>query len=203
MCACWTSSAMALKSFSDTGRRCWVIRSAISGYIDIEISASVLEQLRQAVEWGGPFNCCVSQSYASRESLKAWGSPLEFPMSCCPNCSTGTMLWTSHSGEDYCWDLDKIIHRIKTTGTIRPTGYDGQWQVMIYGNRTDEPANFYFPEPNYLPCDRAFIRSTSQILDDAPNRRGEVHIRSTLTFLVWTWPDWASNSKTGSWYWFS
>jgi len=35
----------------DTGRRCWVIRSAISG-IDIEISASVLEQLRQSVESG-------------------------------------------------------------------------------------------------------------------------------------------------------
>jgi thymidylate synthase len=38
---------------------------------------------------------------------------------------------------------------------------------------TDEPEGFYFPEPNYLPCDRAFIEEyISQILDDAPYREG-------------------------------
>lgn len=38
---------------------------------------------------------------------------------------------------------------------------------------TDEPEDLYFPEPNYLPCDRAFIKEyTSQFLDDAPNREG-------------------------------
>jgi thymidylate synthase len=38
---------------------------------------------------------------------------------------------------------------------------------------TDEPPGFYFPEPNYLPCDRAFIGEyISQILDDAPQREG-------------------------------
>jgi thymidylate synthase len=69
----------------------------------------------------------------------------------------------------------KIIHRIKTTGTIRPTGYDGQWQELIdlMAVVTDEPEGFYFPEPNYLPCDRAFIEEyISQILDDAPYREG-------------------------------
>ncbi|MCZ0902506.1 thymidylate synthase, partial [Microcoleus sp. HI-ES] len=50
----------------------------------------------------------------------------------------------------------KIIHRIKTTGTLRPTGYDGQWQELIdlMAVITDEPAEYYFPEPNYLPIDR-------------------------------------------------
>jgi len=37
---------------------------------------------------------------------------------------------------------------------------------------TEEPDGFYFPEPNYLPCDRAFIKYISQILDDAPYREG-------------------------------
>src|SRR5919199_6877216 len=36
---------------SDTGRRCWVIRSPITGYIDFEIDAGALQQLRQSVEW--------------------------------------------------------------------------------------------------------------------------------------------------------
>jgi len=38
---------------------------------------------------------------------------------------------------------------------------------------TDEPEDFYFPEPNYLPCDRPFIEEyISQILDDAPYCEG-------------------------------
>jgi thymidylate synthase len=38
---------------------------------------------------------------------------------------------------------------------------------------TDEPADFYFPEPNYLPIDRNFLQEyISQILDDAPYREG-------------------------------
>ena len=69
----------------------------------------------------------------------------------------------------------KIIHRIKTTGTIRPTGYDGHWQELIdlIAVVTDEPEDFYFPEPNYLPCDKPFITEyISQILDDSPKREG-------------------------------
>jgi thymidylate synthase len=69
----------------------------------------------------------------------------------------------------------KIIHRIKTTGTIRPTGYDGKWQELIdmIAVITDEPADFYFPEPNYLPIHRSFLEQyISQILDDSPNREG-------------------------------
>ncbi len=34
---------------------------------------------------------------------------------------------------------------------------------------TEEPPEFYFPQPNYLPCDRDFIQEyIHQILDDAP-----------------------------------
>ena len=59
----------------------------------------------------------------------------------------------------------------KTTGTIRPTGYDGCWQELIdlIAVVTEEPPEFYFPQPNYLPCDRDFIQEyIHQILDDAP-----------------------------------
>jgi thymidylate synthase len=69
----------------------------------------------------------------------------------------------------------KIIHRIKRTGTLRPTGYDGQWQELIdlVAIVTDEPPEFYFPSPNYLPSDRTSVESyLPQILDDAEYREG-------------------------------
>ncbi|MEG4587213.1 hypothetical protein QUA54_18630 [Microcoleus sp. MOSTC5] len=49
----------------------------------------------------------------------------------------------------------KIIHRIKTTGVLRPTGYDGQVQELIdlMAMVTDEPPELFFPEPNYLPSE--------------------------------------------------
>jgi thymidylate synthase len=69
----------------------------------------------------------------------------------------------------------RIIHRIKTTGTIRPTGYDGQWQELINLTAvvTDEPEEFYFPEPNYLPCNREFVGEyIPQMLKNAPYKEG-------------------------------
>lgn len=165
---------------SDTGRRCWVIRSSIPGYIDIEIPASVLEQLRQSIEWQEA--CSITEAVslvktnALSESLAPWSLPLDFPMSTVvPTILPGPRYGHRIEGETIAQTWVKIIHRIKTTGTIRPTGYDGQWQELIdlMAVVTDEPIDFYFPEPNYLPCDRAFIEEyISQILDDAPNREG-------------------------------
>ncbi|MEG5048900.1 thymidylate synthase [Microcoleus sp. B4-C1] len=69
----------------------------------------------------------------------------------------------------------KIIHRIKTTGVLRPTGYDGQVQELIdlMAVVTDEPPEFFFPEPNYLPIDRQFLQDyIPQILEDAPYHEG-------------------------------
>jgi thymidylate synthase len=165
---------------SDTGRRCWVIRSSIPGYIDFEIDADALEQLRQAVECVEAHSIAeaVSQvkSFALRDTVEPWGSPLEFPMSTVvPTVLPGPRYGHRIEGRTIAETWVKIIHRIKTTGTIRPTGYDGQWQELIdlMAVVTDEPDGFYFPEPNYLPCDRAFIEEyISQILDDAPYREG-------------------------------
>jgi thymidylate synthase len=165
---------------SDTGRRCWVIRSPIPGYIDFEIDADALEQLRQSVEWGEVHSISEAvnqvQSYTLRETVEAWGSPLEFPMSSVtPTVLPGPRYGHRIEGRTIAETWVKIIHRIKTTGTIRPTGYDGQWQELIdlMAVVTDEPASFYFPEPNYLPCEPAFIEEyISQILDDSPYREG-------------------------------
>ncbi|HEY9610498.1 thymidylate synthase [Allocoleopsis sp.] len=65
----------------------------------------------------------------------------------------------------------KILHRIRTGGVLRPTGYDGQWQELIdlMAVVTDEPREFYIPHPNYLPCDRAYLTNyIPSILEDAP-----------------------------------
>ncbi|MCM0588978.1 MAG: thymidylate synthase [Gloeotrichia echinulata IR180] len=168
------------EGLSDTGRRCWVIRSAIPGYIDIEIDANALETLRNSIEYieAKSINeaCTLVKSYAQRETVEPWGLPLEFPMSTIyPVVLPGTRYGHRIEGKTIAETWVKIIHRIKTTGTIRPTGYDGQWQELIdlMAIVTDEPEDFYFPEPNYLPIDRSFLEEyICQILDDAPYREG-------------------------------
>jgi thymidylate synthase len=165
---------------SDTGRRCWIIRSRIPGYIDFEIDDIALERLRQSIQWQEAHSIAEAvdqvKSYALQEAVEPWGSPLEFPMSSVtPTVLPGPRYGHRIEGRTVAETWVKIIHRIKTTGTIRPTGYDGQWQELIDLTAvvTDEPEGFYFPEPNYLPCDRTFIEEyVSQILDDAPHREG-------------------------------
>lgn len=65
----------------------------------------------------------------------------------------------------------KILHRIKTTGTIRPTGYDGEWQELInlMAIVTGEPRRGFFPEPNFLPVTpESLMEYLPNVLDDAP-----------------------------------
>lgn len=166
---------------SDTGRECWVINSPIPGYIDREINPDVLEKLRQSVAW------CEVKSIADAvnkvkeynlldNTIEPWGNPVIFPyMEIMPTVLPGTRYGHRIEGKTIAETWVKIIHRIKTTGTIRPTGYDGQWQELIdlMAVVTDEPEGFYFPEPNYLPCDRNFVAEyIHQILDDATVREG-------------------------------
>jgi len=165
---------------SDTGRSCWVINSSIPGYIDKEIDADVLEQLRTLVEYreAKSIESAVTQVklYATFGMMEQWGSPLEFPLpKVVPTVLPGPRYGHRVEGKTIAETWVKIIHRIKTTGTIRPTGYDGQWQELIdlMAVVTDEPPGFYFPEPNYLPCDRPFTKEyVSQILDDSEYREG-------------------------------
>ncbi|MEB3178585.1 MAG: thymidylate synthase [Nostocaceae cyanobacterium] len=165
---------------SDTGRRCWVIRSEVPGYIDIEITQNALLRLRESVEWHEATKIAdavdIAVQLSKRQIIEPWGESLEFPLSTVvPTVLPGTRYGHRIEGKTIAETWVKIIHRIKTTGTIRPTGYDGQWQELIdlMAVVTDEPENFYFPEPNYLPIDRSFLDEyISQILDDSPYREG-------------------------------
>jgi thymidylate synthase len=165
---------------SDTGRDCWIVNSSISGYIDLEISADTLEKLRQFLEWQEAKSVAEAvdhiKNYSRRNRLEAWGQPLIFPIvESLPTVLPGPRYGHRIEGKTIAETWVKILQRIKTTGTIRPTGYDGQWQELIdlMAVVTDELPNFYFPEPNYLPIDRPFIEEyISQILDDAPYREG-------------------------------
>jgi len=165
---------------TDTGKQCWLIRSLATGYIDIEIPREVLEQLRQSIEWVEAKTITDAvhkiKAYALREPLEPWSNPLTYNLATVePTVLPGTRYGHRIEGRTIAETWVKIVHRIKTTGTIRPTLYDGQWQELIdlVAIVTDEPNPFYFPEPNYLPCDRTFINEyVSQILDDAPTVEG-------------------------------
>ncbi|MEH1835458.1 MAG: thymidylate synthase [Nostoc sp.] len=166
----------------DTGLRCWVIRSPIPGYIDLQVEASALEDLRESIKYHETKSISegisLVKSYAQQKALAAWGLGLRlnFLMPTVePTILPGPRYGHRIEGKTIAETWVKIIHRIKTTGTIRPTGYDGQWQELIdlMAIITDEPADFYFPEPNYLPIDPPFLEEyVSQILDDAPSREG-------------------------------
>lgn len=168
------------EGISDTGRPCWQIASPILGYVDIEIPRAVVEQLRVALEVhearsiGGAVE--LIQTLSARSPLPVWGEPRTFPLpDLTPQVLPGPRYGHRIEGRTIAETWVQIIHRIKTTGTIRPTGYDGHWQELIdlLAVVTDEPPGFYFPEPNYLPCDRPFIEGyISQILDDAPYQEG-------------------------------
>ena len=165
---------------SDAGRRCWVINSPIPGYIDFEIEADALEKLRSSIDCYEATSVADAVHQAKNFTLKGtvepWGAALEYPSTTAtPTVLPGSRYGHRIEGRTIAETWVKIIHRIKTTGTIRPTGYDGQWQELIDLTAvvTDEPKDFYFPEPNYLPCDQPFIAEyISQIIEDSPQREG-------------------------------
>jgi thymidylate synthase len=161
---------------SDTGRECWVIKSEKVGYIDIEIPESALELLRKSISCGEVFSVSEAIEYikllvasiASAEkfsdgtAMKPWAEPMTFPI---PEIESivfpGQRYGHRIEGATIAETWVKLLHRIRTTGTLRPTGYDGQWQELIdlMAIVTDEPPDFYFPEPNFLPLDRPFLES--------------------------------------------
>ena len=165
---------------TDTGRDCWIINSTVTGYIDPEIPADILEQLRAAVQYKllkfSKEAIALVKELATKPRLEPWGEALLFPQAeSIPTVLPGPRYGHRIEGKTIAETWVKILHRIKTTGTIRPTGYDGKWQELIdlVAVITDEPKEFYFPEPNFLPLDPAFIQDyIPQILEDAPYTEG-------------------------------
>ncbi|NEQ12529.1 MAG: thymidylate synthase [Moorea sp. SIO3E2] len=163
---------------SETGRPCWIICSSIKGYIDIDIPLIILEQLRNAVfaQKTNSIDKAIQLIKSCKDiELGAWGPPFITSINTSQpnyiNTRPGSRYGHRLEGKTISATWIKIIHHIRTIGTIRPTGYDGQWQELIdlVAVVTEEPPEFYFPQPNYLPCDRDFIQKyIHQILDDAP-----------------------------------
>lgn len=166
------------KGVSDTGKECWVVNSDVSGFIDIEISKEALDLLRESiiVKESKTVADAIAIAKSLTQPLSSWGEPIEFPLvESLPTVLPGTLYGHRIQGKTIAETWVKIIHRIKTTGVIRPTGYDGNWQELIdlVAIVTDEPREFYFPEPNYLPIDRQSIENyLPQILEDAPYQEG-------------------------------
>jgi thymidylate synthase len=168
-------------STTDTGKPCWQVHSPVAGYIDKEIPAVVLEELRSrtSVQMLDTIPSAVAQ-------VKAWAAlppraltiPVRvYPLADNPNGTTlpGPVYGHRVEGTTVADTWVRILHLIRRTGIVRPTGYDGQWQELIdlMAVVTDEPPGFYFPEPNYLPIDQDFIQHyLPQVLEDAPYQEG-------------------------------
>ena len=171
------------KGKNDVGKECWVIDSLIKGYIDIDIPLEVLNQLRSSVVLK---DCLTVYSILPTVKqinepmygtfIKPWAEPMVFPYNePTSEVKPGSLYGHRIEGKTIAETWIKILQRIKTTGTIRPTGYDGKWQELIdlMAIVTDEPEDFYFPEPNYLPIDREYLKNyIPQILDDADYKEG-------------------------------
>jgi thymidylate synthase len=181
-----SGSVQCLKDFFENGvyrgknyvgKECWVIDSLVKGYIDIDIPLEVLNQLRYSMILIPNLERDIDiKSIVEVENVGLWGTPLVFPYNePTSEVKPGSRYGHRIEGKTIAETWIKILQRIKTTGTIRPTGYDGKWQELIdlMAIVTDEPEGFYFPEPNYLPLDRKYLKNyISQILDDANYREG-------------------------------
>jgi thymidylate synthase len=150
---------------TDTGKDCWLINSQIAGYLDIEIGEEILEKLRHCLEWETMSNLkeavAVTQKMNLLPMLPPWNDPIEIPLNeVVPNILPAPLYGHRIEGKTIAETWVKIIHRIKNTGKIKPNAYGGQWQELInlMAIVTEEPPDFYFPEPNYLPCNREFIQ---------------------------------------------
>lgn len=167
---------------NDVGKPCWVIDSLVKGYIDIDIPLEVLNLLRSSVTLRDSLIYTILPTVKEIAEpmygtfIKPWAEPMIFsyrePTS---EVKPGPLYGHRIEGKTIAETWIKILQRIKTTGTIRPTGYDGKWQELIdlMAIVTDEPEDFYFPEPNYLPLDREYLKNyIPQILDDGDYREG-------------------------------
>jgi thymidylate synthase len=159
------------------GKECWVIDSLVKGYIDINIPLEVLNQLRYSVILIPNLERDIDiKSIVEVGNFGLWAEPMVFPYNePTSEVKPGSRYGHRIEGKTIAETWIKILQRIKTIGTIRPTGYDGKWQELIdlMAIVTDEPEDFYFPEPNYLPLDREYLKNyIPQILDDADYREG-------------------------------
>jgi len=181
-----SGSVQCLKDFFENGvyrgknyvgKECWAIDSLVKGYIDLDIPLEVLNQLRYSMILIPNLERDIDiKSIVEVGTLVSWAEPMVFPYNePTSEVKPGPRYGHRVEGKTIAETWIKILQRIKTIGTIRPTGYDGKWQELIdlMAIVTDEPKDFYFPEPNYLPLDREYLKNyIPQILNDADYREG-------------------------------
>ena len=165
----------------EDGTELWQIRSegGPPGFIDIEVPIGWINRLRQQVRlhWCESVDELVATVATLPREPEPWHpEPLIFRMEeHIPRVFPGPRYGHRIEGKTIAETWVRIIHCIKTTGTIRPTGYGGNWQELIdlVAVVTAEPEQFYFPEPNYLPVSSSFIQGyLPQVCDDAPYQEG-------------------------------
>ena len=146
------------------GRQVWKINSSVEGCIDFEIPDWALELLLVSVKVH--YFETVEEAIAKVKQISAlpnaepWSKPLQFPKAE-PTSSIlpGELFGHRIEGKTIAETWVKILHRIRSTGIVRPTQHHVDWQELIdvMAVITDEPEEFYVPE--YLPSDRAFVEN--------------------------------------------
>lgn len=182
---CNARSVAALRDFfrygvtegqTPTGRDVWVIRSPVPAYIDKEIPVNALNALRENVYCLDVPTVADAVEWAKKVPTDSppWGKPEVYPVNEPPaTVRPGARYAHRIEGATVAETWVKILHRIKSTGTIRPTGYDGQWQELIdlVAVVTDEPPEGYLPP--WLPLTSDFLEEYyPQIIEDAPYVEG-------------------------------
>jgi thymidylate synthase len=162
---------------TDMGHQCWVVDSSVAGYIDKEIPESALNWVRNSVKVtrvetiGEVMEQCKKLKFIAAQDVK----PELFPHADPPTCPMYPGPFYGHviRGARVADTWVKIVNRIRTTGQVRDNGCEGPRQELIdlVAVVENEPKEFYFPEPNYLPISRKFIEGyLPQILEDAPEQ---------------------------------
>ena len=165
---------------SETEKEKWRVRSRIKSYIDLEIPREVLEDLRTSILFFRadtmteliPLVQTLSRSEGkTREAALTFPETDEVNKQILPGPLYGHRIEADTVAEAWV----KLLYLIRTTGTLRPTGYGGQWQELIdlVTIVNNEPEDYYFPEPNYLPYDREFlVKYIPQVVEDSPYKEG-------------------------------
>jgi thymidylate synthase len=179
--------------FSDrNGRNVWKINSDIDGFIDIEIEIESLEYIRKSItpilvknidDAVNAIHEFYLQSNSNKSSKQGYNTnpfsldiKREFTLHSAksivkPNQLCGHLISANNIADAWV----KVLHRIRTSGVIRGHGHDGEWQELIDVMTVvrNEPPDFYFPSPNYLPVDRKFISDyIPSVLYDSPYTEG-------------------------------
>lgn len=177
-----SGSSRCLRDFFGKGvienEKSWKINSLINGHIGKDIPLEAIDALRLNVEVYGCGDIQdlpgLIESIQERSDLPPWGEPQFYsPPEVEVNSLPGAAIANRVEGKTIAEAWVNLLHRTISFGEKQPTGYDGYvWEIL---NATtvirDEPENFYFPEPNFLPATRESITSyLPQILEDSRDK---------------------------------